>query len=413
VYLKENANLLLTVGGFNPSYTPPPMNLPVLRRIAIVLFEGNPNVRAEGYFAITSNTVQFGARLELSYSFSAFSVHGFLGLDVLIHPRPFAFVADVAGMIAVRAGGHTLFSIRLKLMLEGPTPLHARGTASFEIGFVFTITIHVRFDVTVHTGIAALLDPVDVLGALVAALSHRGNWRPLLPLASSQSVTLRALPEGSDALVLHPFGVLEVSQKVAPLGIDLQRFGASVPSRPGAFRIVDVKAGGDDAATTPAREEFAPSQFFEMSDADALSRPSFDAYESGVVIGDATTLRSDWMRKRDVTYEVIYVPERHPVRVRFGMRAELAQFSLAGAAVAQSSLSHARRANSPLVDRVSVAPSRYAIVSAEDLALHAPQMVFETAAAADQALRELVRTNPALATAVQVMPSALVEEEIA
>jgi len=28
------------------------------------LFEGNPDVRAEGYFAVTANTVQFGARIE-------------------------------------------------------------------------------------------------------------------------------------------------------------------------------------------------------------------------------------------------------------------------------------------------------------------------------------------------------------
>ena len=99
-------------------------NLPALRRIAVVLFEGNPDVRAEGYFAITSNTVQFGARLEVSFGFSAFNVYGFLGYDVLIHPVPFAFVADIAGMIAVRTGSHVLFSISLQLTLEG----HSRFT---------------------------------------------------------------------------------------------------------------------------------------------------------------------------------------------------------------------------------------------------------------------------------------------
>jgi len=413
LYLKDNANLLLTVGGFNPSYTPPPMNLPALRRIAVVLFEGNPNVRAEGYFAITSNTVQFGARLEVSYRFSAFNVYGFLALDVLIHPRPFAFVAEVAGMIAVRTGGHVLFSIRLQLTLEGPTPLHAKGTASFEIGFVFTITIHVRFDVTIDTGAAAALAPVDVLAAVVAALTNPGNWRPRLPPSSLQSVSMRELPEGSQALVLHPFGGLEVSQKVAPLGIDLQRFGATVPDKPGALRVVDVMAGGRDPGTVPVREEFAPAQFFSMSDAEALSRPSFDQFESGVLLGDATKLATDFMRVREVTYEVIYVPERHPVRVRFGMADQLAQFSVKGAAVAQSTLSHARRAPSPLADRVTLREPRYAIASCDDLALHAPDMVFDTAAGADDALRRLLRRDPALAGAIQVVPSAILEEEFA
>ena len=409
VYLKENANLLLTVGGFNPSYTPPPMNLPTLRRIAVVLFEGNPDVRAEGYFAITSNTVQFGARLELSFGFSAFNVYGFLGYDVLIHPVPFAFVADIAGLIAVRTGDHVLFSISLQLTLEGPFPLHAKGSASFEIGFVFTVTIRVRFDVTIDTGVAAALVPVNVLAAIAAALSNPGNWRPRLPAASNQSVSLRALPDPGQSLVLHPFGGLEVSQKVAPLGMDIQRFGPTVPDQPGAFRIVDVVAGGDAAATGPVHEEFAPAQFFTMSDADALSRPSFDEYESGVAIGDATTLRTDWMRVREVAYDVIYVPERHPVSVRFGMPEALAHFSVAGAAVAQSPLSRARRATSPLADRVAINESRYAVASADTLALHAPHLLFESAAAADQALRKLVRGNPALGGAIQVMPSAMLE----
>ena len=57
------------------------MNLPQLSRISIVLFEGNPDVRAEGYFAVTSNTVQFGARIELNYGVHGFSVSGFLSLD--------------------------------------------------------------------------------------------------------------------------------------------------------------------------------------------------------------------------------------------------------------------------------------------------------------------------------------------
>ena len=83
-YWLDDANLLLTAGGFNPAYTPPPMNLPQLSRISIVLFEGNPDVRAEGYFAVTSNTVQFGARIELNYGVHGFSVSGFLSLDAVV-----------------------------------------------------------------------------------------------------------------------------------------------------------------------------------------------------------------------------------------------------------------------------------------------------------------------------------------
>jgi hypothetical protein len=406
VYWKENSNLLLTVGGFHPAYTPPPMSLPQLSRLAIVLFEGNPDVRADAYFAVTSNTIQFGARLQLSYSLSVFNVAGFLSLDVLIHRHPFHFIADVAAMLAVRTGSHVLFSIQLHLMLEGPTPWHAHGTASFEIGFIFTITIDVEFDVTIGDPLSLLLAPVDVLAQLADAIANPANWIPRLPPATSQTVTLRAQPgDAQGPLVVHPFGSLEVAQKIAPLGIVIQRFGATVPERGSVFRIADVKLGVDDAPTAPVREQFAPAQFFDMTDAEALSRPSFEDFDAGVAIGGDAPCRVDWMRVRDVAYEVIYLPEHHPVRVRFSMPDVLSAFSAASAA-ARSPMSRARTAPSALADRVSLRKERFAVASADDLTLHAPDLIFDTAIAADQAVRRLKAQRPELADRVVVVPSA-------
>ena len=407
VYWKENSNLLLTVGGFHPSYTPPPMHLPQLARLAIVLFEGNPDVRAEAYFAVTANTIQFGARLQLSYSLSVFNVAGFLSLDVLVHRHPFHFIADVAAMLAVRTGRHVLFSVQLHLMLEGPTPWHAHGTASFEIGFIFTITIDVEFDVTIGNPVSLLLAPVDVLAQLVEAVANPANWIPRLPPTTSQTVTLRAQPgDPRGPLVVHPFGSLEVAQKIAPLSIAIQRFGATVPDRGSVFRIADVKLGVDDAPTAPVREQFAPAQFFDMTDAEALSRPSFDDFDAGVAIGGDAPCRVDWMRVRDVAYEVIYLPEHHPVRVRFAMPDVLSTFSAAGAAAARSPMSRARSAPSALAGHVTLRKERFAVASSDDLTLHAPDLMFDTAIAADQAVRRLKAQRPDLADSLVVVPSA-------
>ncbi|MCI0419976.1 MAG: hypothetical protein L0312_12255, partial [Acidobacteria bacterium] len=61
-----DANFLLTVGGFHPAYEPPPMDLPAIRRLTLALLSGdNPRLRLEMYFVVTSNTAQFGAKLEL------------------------------------------------------------------------------------------------------------------------------------------------------------------------------------------------------------------------------------------------------------------------------------------------------------------------------------------------------------
>jgi hypothetical protein len=408
-YWKKNANLLLTVGGFNPAYTPPPMNLGRLARLSIILSEGNPDIRAEAYFAVTSNTLQFGARLQLAYSFSIFSVQGFLSLDVLITRSPFHFVAEIAGMIAVKTGGHVLFSIRLQLRLDGPLPLRARGSGSFEIGFVFTVTIRVRFDVTIRPGLAASLTPIDVLAELARALADLGNWRPRLPEGSSQSVTLRTLSNPGETLVLHPYGFLDVSQKLAPLGVPIQLFGSAPPARGSVFSIVDCKIGGADVPTVPTLEEFAPAQFFAMSDAEKLSRPSFSEFDSGIAIGGDPRPRADCMRQREVSYEVVYLPERHPVRPRFGMPEALGLFSIAGAAVARSPMSYAATSFSALSEQVSVERDRYAVVSTEDLTLHAADYVFDTAVAADLALKGLLAEHPELAGARHVMPAAMLQ----
>jgi hypothetical protein len=412
VYWKENSNLLLTVGGFHPAYTPPPMNLPALARLAIVLFEGNPDLRAEAYFAVTSNTIQFGARLQLSYGLSVFNVAGFLSLDVLIHRHPFHFIANVAAMLAVRTGTHVLFAVQLHLMLEGPTPWHAHGTASFEIGFVFTITIDVEFDVTIGDPLSLLLAPVDVLAQLAEAMTNPANWIPRLPPSTSQTVTLRRHSgEAQGALVVHPCGSLEVSQKIAPLGIAIQKFGATVPDKGSVFRIADVKLGVDSAPTTPVREQFAPAQFFDMTDAEALSRASFDDFDAGLLIGGDAAGRADWMRIRDVAYEVVYLPEHQPVRVRFGMPDVLSRFSAAGAAAAISPLSRASTAPSALADRVSLRKERFAVASSDDLTLHAPDLLFDTAIAADQALRRIKAQRPELSEAIVVVPAASVVME--
>jgi hypothetical protein len=408
-YWLDNANLLLTVGGFNPAYTPPPMNLGPLSRISLVLFEGNPDVRAEGYFAVTPNTVQFGARIELNYGVHGFSVQGFLSVDAVVTMIPFHFVADTAAMLAVRSGSHVLFSIQLQLTLDGPLPWHAKGTASFEIGFVFTITIRVRFSITVGVSLAALLAPIDVLEELFKALSDLRNWRARLPPASHHAVTLRTLPDPTQTLVLHPFGFLDVSQKIAPLAIALQRFGSTTPKSGSMFRIIDVTVAGRPASTAPVREEFAPAQFFAMSDAEKLSRPSFADYDSGVAVGGDPLPRSDFMRRREVAYELIYLPERHPVRLKSKVALELAQFAMAGAAAAQSPISRRRTAPSPLADHVIVTNDRYVVVSTNDLGLHAPELVFDTATAADRALQELVSRRPELGGAIQVMPAAAVQ----
>jgi len=56
--------------------------------------------------------------------------------------------------------------------------------------------------------------------------------------------------------------------------------------------------------------------------------------------------------------------------------------------------------------RVNVGWTEILTASSDDLTLHAPDLVFDTAIAADQALRRLKAQRPELADAVVVVPSA-------
>ena len=57
----DDANFVLSVGGFHPRFNPPPLPFPTPKRIQLdIINESYARIRAEGYFAVTTNTVQFG-----------------------------------------------------------------------------------------------------------------------------------------------------------------------------------------------------------------------------------------------------------------------------------------------------------------------------------------------------------------
>jgi hypothetical protein len=404
IYWGENANLLLTVGGFHPAYVPPPMGLPALKRLSIDIFAGMPRIHAESYFAVTSNTVQFGAKVEVYAGASVFNVYGFMAYDVLIQLNPLHFVADFSAMLAVRSGSSTLFGVRVDALLEGPTPWHAHGTGSFEIGFIITVTIKVHFDVTFGDSRTTTLPTVQVMPRLTDALSNAGNWRAILPAGTTQRVSLRDMSASGAALVLHPFGTLEISQKVVPLNLAISLFGAQKPDHGTNFRISEVRLGGNMETPDAVREQFAPAQFFAMSDAEKLSHKSFEAYDAGVRVGGGDAPNADYVVSLDVVYEVIYVPVRQ-AKALFRLAKGFFDSLVRGSAVAKSPFAQAPRAPSALATpKVSVAVERFAVASTRDLSLYSANMVFKSEAEAHQALSALTREDAGRARELQVVP---------
>lgn len=127
----------LSAGGFNPHFQPP-ASFPTLQRLAISLATGNnPRLRLEAYLAVTSNTVQFGARLDLYASAGKFSIEGMLQFDALLEETQhgFGFIVDINGGVALRYSGRVLLGVAVELTLSGMHPLHAHGRATFRLWF--------------------------------------------------------------------------------------------------------------------------------------------------------------------------------------------------------------------------------------------------------------------------------------
>jgi len=272
---------LVAVGGFHPAFKAP-TGFPSLQRVAISLATGdNPRLRLAAYMALTTNTVQFGALLDLYARLGEFSVEGHLGFDALIQFNPFGLVASLGAMVAVKSSGRVLLGVMLDMGLTGPTPWHAWGKARFQI-LLFPVTV----EFSVQVGEAqppSLPAPVQLRPLLREALEDPHNWATQLPRGEHPLVVLRAQPQGT-AMLVHPLADLQVSQRVVPLECKITRFGNTVPEGERRFSLGIVDRAGEvrTEGVGPVCDFFAPAQFHEMSDDEKLSAPAFEKHPSGI-----------------------------------------------------------------------------------------------------------------------------------
>lgn len=405
LYWGADANFLMTVGGFHPAYQPPPMNLPSLRRLTLALISGdNPRLTLETYFAVTSNTVQFGAKVELYAAAWKFNVYGFLSFDVLFQFNPFYFIAEIKATLALRVGSSNIASIKLELTLEGPTPWKAKGTAKFKICWFFTLKV--RFNKTFGEARNTTLPDLAVLPLLKAALAAADNWKGELPARSHRLESFRKIPDQS-LLLVHPVGTLKVSQKVVPLNIRIERMGSQRLSGAQEFAITEVSIGN----VSTMQESFAPAQFFDLTDEEKLASPSFRNFDSGVRIGEPERLHTGYAGMRKVEYELKYIDSQRDQRLVVALDLfvvdELAfsSWSLQGA-IAKSDLSFARNRKSSLApEEVALAQEPFAIVNTGDLKLFDETSMMGSERAALARINALIANDPALRGRLQVVPA--------
>ena len=297
----DSPHFLLSVGGFHPDYQPPPLNLPTLERITLNLLGGNnPRLTLTSYFAVTSNTVQFGAGIDFLFKISKFKVVGFLYFDALFQFSPFYFKVSIAAGLAVKLGSKTILGIHISGSLEGPTPWRVKGKGKFKILF-FKFTV--KFSKTFGERRNNTLPDIRVLPKLKEALEDNRNWVGSLSHKANLLTTLRDLRDelsGSEGenvleqLIVHPFGILSVNQTVLPLDIQIDKLGNHKPADYHSFSLNLADKDGIQFEKTNIKDHFAPAEYFELSNSEKLSRKSFEKYNSGVSGKGTEELNADF-----------------------------------------------------------------------------------------------------------------------
>ena len=404
----DQPDFLATAGGFHPAFTPPPLPLPTLRRLAIsILDTPKARIRVEAYFAVTTNTVQFGANAELFFGFSSLSIQGSVGFDALLRFSPFYFIVEVRARVALRVAGMDTLSLRLKLSLEGPTPWRAKGTGSVSL---FFFDIDVDFDRTWGESRNTTLPPIEILPAWLEELRKRESWKAVLPAANSLLVTLRKLDENEPLLVLHPVGSFVVAQKLVPLKLTLDTVGAQIAADVRQVAITAARSGTQQLDLDDELDAFAPAQFRKMDDAARLSSPAFQKMPAGVQIRSGAGIAIGDLVKRKLEYELTIIdkePQKPLPRGKFHTApGALFERFIAGNATARSPLSQAtRKSLVPFADSIKAREERYAVAFAENNQPSGPDAVFGSQAQAEEHLRALVRENPRLSATLHVIPA--------
>ena len=301
----------LSAGGFHPAFAPPP-GFPHLERVAISLGNsGNPRLRLDAYLALTTNTVQVGAAVDL-YAYAdaglvgTFSVAAILAFDAILHLDPLELQADLSAAVDFRRNGAPIGAAYLELHLSGPTPWHAWGKA----------TIHFlgkhEFDVALAVGSEPPPPPiaaVRVIDRLLDDLRAPASWAAALPGDRHLLATFRKLAPATGQVVAHPLGSLAVHERSVPLAVTIQRFGSAPVAGPSRLSITRATVGGLEVGRTPARDRFAPGQFFALSDDEALRRPAFEELEAGATMQLVTSTQAT-ARGADLHYVTAVVDEQ-------------------------------------------------------------------------------------------------------
>lgn len=400
----SDSNFVCSVGGFHPAFNPPPLPFPNPVRISLnILNESWGRIRVMGYFAVTSNTAQFGARAELYFGISAFNIDGHIGFDALFQFSPFYMIIQLSASLSVKVFGIGLFSVRVRMSLEGPSPWHANGTGSISLLFW---DIDVDFDFTWGEEKDTVLPPISVMPLLVAEYEKQENWKALVPANNTLFVSLKEIDNVAE-LVLHPVGSLQITQRAIPLKLSLDKFGTQKPDDANNF-ILETD-DSELAKINDLKEKFAIAQFVDLKDAEKLSSPSYQLIEGGLELSVAgEQLATGKSVKRHIRYELITIDSNYKRGLKRFFKFITSMFNvfLKGNSVARAKVSYQTQKNlKPFDELVIVQEPGYSVANTRNNTLYETTATFGSQAQAIEFMNHQINTQPELQEELHVIPN--------
>ena len=324
-------------------------------------------------------------------------------MDVLFQFSPFYFIVEISGSLSVKVFGIGLFSVRVKLSLEGPTPYRAKGYGKIKILF---FSFKARFDITWGEQKDTTLPPVEVFPLIETEIRNLQNWKVKVPEGNNLLVSFRKLEE-EEKLVLHPVGVLQISQRKLPLGIKIDKLGNQKPSDANKFDLSLEPNGLDKKGTL--KEQFAIGQFIEMDNSNKLSRKDFEKEESGLELSITGNQRkTGYAAIRTVRYEQIIIDTqfRRVVFFLVSWIGSLFSHFLRGNAVSRATISNAQQKKlQPFEDKITISNESFTVAfNSNNSPLNNESVAFESQARALDYMNAKIEEDPNLAESIHVIP---------
>ena len=272
----------LSIGGFHPAYKPEEglKFAPNMRRLSLSLNYDIVKIKLETYLAVTSNSFQIGAHLDLQVGWKKFGLIGYAGFDALFVFKPFRFSFALEAGVAVMVGSAKLFSVDLALSVEGPAKWRVKGKAYFTVLF---IPVKCKFS------LAWGKSPKEEKRATIAVwkdvllpeLLRDNNW-----ITSSAEQNNDGKEKDENALLtLQPNDTFSFNQSAVPFDYPMDLCNDALPEDFTSFHLKKVSIIADkeefSLETSCLNNDFAPSLYKELSNEERLSNPSYESVTSG------------------------------------------------------------------------------------------------------------------------------------